>query len=228
MSKALAWIRKSKGDDDDIGLQKQREDVKKLADELAEERDTLDLGVHTGFSSMTREKDYEQLLDENERVTTTLEKIREGVYEYLVAYDDTRICRDDYFSIIKYACKEGNCEIVYVADVETDNLTFDIKRRIERDTKEAEIRKSKEAIDRKKELGHELGRPRFGMTYNDAKTRQVPGEDFGKVEEILRLRESGVGYEAIADGVGVAVGTAHNVVDRRDWYRERAETEEAA
>jgi len=49
MSKVLAWIRKSKGADDDIGLERQRERVSKLAEELAAEVDTLDLGVQTGF-----------------------------------------------------------------------------------------------------------------------------------------------------------------------------------
>ena len=53
MSKALAWIRKSKGNDDDVGLEDQRENVPALAAELADEVEKLDLGVQTGFSSMT-------------------------------------------------------------------------------------------------------------------------------------------------------------------------------
>ena len=37
MSKALAWIRKSKGDDSDVGLEEQRELVQALADDIANE-----------------------------------------------------------------------------------------------------------------------------------------------------------------------------------------------
>jgi len=44
MSKALAWIRKSKGDDEDIGLEEQRELVRGLAEEVAGEVEVLDLG----------------------------------------------------------------------------------------------------------------------------------------------------------------------------------------
>jgi len=43
MSSALAWVRKSKGDDSDIGLQEQRDVVGALADELADDVVTLDL-----------------------------------------------------------------------------------------------------------------------------------------------------------------------------------------
>jgi len=49
MSKALAWIRKSKGDDEDIGLEEQRELVRGLAEEVAGEVEVLDLGIHTQY-----------------------------------------------------------------------------------------------------------------------------------------------------------------------------------
>ena len=54
MSRALVWVRKSKGDESDVGLEEQRELVAALADDIADEVETLDLGVHTGFSTMTR------------------------------------------------------------------------------------------------------------------------------------------------------------------------------
>lgn len=111
MTRALRWVRKSKGSDDDIGLEKQRETTAALSDELANDVEDLDLGVHTGFSSMTREDD-DGLLYQNARVVEAVERIREGEYDYLVAYDDRRVCRDEYFSVIKHACVEGDCEIV--------------------------------------------------------------------------------------------------------------------
>ena len=169
MSKALSWIRKSKGSDDDIGLEDQREMVPVLADELADAVEKLNLGVHTGFSSMTHDEPA-GLLDQHKDVIETVERIRSGEFDFIAAWDDRRICRDEYFTIIEYACKQGNCEIVYVGDVADDDLTFDLKRRIERDTKEEEIQKAKRALKIKKERGDDFGRPKYGYTYNAEKT----------------------------------------------------------
>jgi len=152
MTRALAWIRKSKGSEDDVGLEEQRRKVPAVADELADDVERLDLGVQSGFSTMTRDDD-DGLLDQNAQVLEILDDIRDGRYDYLVAIDDRRICRDEYLSVIQYACQQGGCSIEYVDDVDEDDLTFDLKRRIERDTKEEEIRKSREAIAAKKRRG---------------------------------------------------------------------------
>jgi DNA invertase Pin-like site-specific DNA recombinase len=220
MSKALAWIRKSKGDDDDIGLEEQRELVRALAKDVADEVKVLDLGIHTGFSMMTRD-DPAGLLDQNERVQECVGKLEAGEYSHLVAWDDRRICRDEYFSVVQYAARQGDAEIVYVGDVNEDDLTFDLKRRIERDTKEEEIEKSRRAIERRKEQGYDHGRPRFGMTYDDAGHYQVPGEDFDTVLEIFRHDRNGKSRREIAKSVDVPLATVQNVLDRHDWYLER-------
>ena len=223
MSNALAWIRKSKGDDDDIGLEAQRRQVATLADELADSVDTLDLGVQTGFSSMTRDGDG--LLDDREDVTNAVSRLRAGEYEYLVAYDDRRICRDGYFEVIRHACVEGDCQLAYVGDVADDDLTHDIKRRVERDTKEEEIEKARAAIEERQAKGYDHGRPKFGMEYDDAGEYQVPAENFDVVREILRRREGGASLPAIAEAVDEALSTVASVCDRREWYAERAELE---
>lgn len=224
MSKSLAWIRKSKGNDNDIGLEDQREKVKALANELADTRDDLDLGVHTGFSTMSRDDDA-GLLDQNERVTNVVERLQNGEYDYLTAWDDRRVCRDGYFTVIEYACEQGGCEIVYFADVNDDDLTFDLKRRIERDTKEEEIRKGKRAIKIKKERGDDLGRPRFGYTYNSSKTEQVPDEgEFERALRVIQLRDEGETYAAINNETGVPEGTISNILDRREQYLADANT----
>lgn len=218
MSKALAWIRKSKGSDDDIGLEDQREMVPTLANELAGNVEKLDLGVHTGFSSMTRDEPS-GLLDQHNDVLDAVERIRIGEYDYLTAWDDRRICRDEYFTIIEYACKQGDCEIVYVGDVADDDLAFDLKRRIERDTKEEEIRKAKRALRIKKERGDDLGRPRFGYTYNTAKTVQIPDDDeFERALQVIHLRDEGGTYSEIENATGVSQGTIANILSRREEY----------
>jgi len=223
MTDALTWIRKSKGDDDDIGLEAQRRQVATLADELADSVDTLDLGVQTGFSSMTRDGDG--LLDDREDVTNAVSRLRAGEYEYLIAYDDRRICRDGYFEVIRHACVEGDCQLAYVGDVADDDLTHDIKRRVERDTKEEEIEKARAAIEERQKQGYDHGRPKFGMEYDDAGHYQVPAENFDVVRDILRRREAGASLPAIAEATGVAMSTVASVCDRREWYAERAELE---
>ena len=225
MSRALAWIRKSKGDDDDIGLEEQREVVPGLAAELADEVERLDLGVHTGFSTMTRD-DESGLLDQNERVTERIDELRSGRFDYLVALDDRRVCRDEYLRVIQYAAGQGNTEIVYAGEVNEDDLTFDLKRRIERDTKEEEIEKSRRAIERRKQQGYDHGRPRFGMTYDANGHYQVPGEEFDTVTEIFQLDNAEKSRREIADEVDVPVATVQNVLDRREWYVEREQMAE--
>ncbi|TKX64326.1 helix-turn-helix domain-containing protein [Halorubrum sp. GN12_10-3_MGM] len=220
MSKALAWIRKSKGDDSDVGLEEQRELVAALAADVADEVDTLDLGVHTGFSTMTRD-DPTGLLDQNDRVQTRVSELEAGEYSHLVSWDDRRICRDEYFSVIQYAAEQGDAEIVYIGDVNENDLTFDLKRRIERDTKEEEIEKSRRAIERRKEEGYDHGRPRFGMTYDTDGEYQVPGEEFDTVLEIFQLDNAGKTRREIADEVGIATSTVQNVIERREWYLKR-------
>jgi hypothetical protein len=220
MSKALAWIRKSKGDESDIGLKEQRELVRTLANDVADEVEVLDLGIHTGFSTMTRD-DPVGLLDQNESVQERVNELQAGQYSHLVALDDRRICRDEYFSVIQYAATQGDAEIVCVGNVNEDDLTFDLKRRIERDTKEEEIQKSRQAIERRKEHGYDHGRPRFGMTYDADGHYQVPGEDFDTVLKIFQLDNAGNSRREIADDVGVPTSTVQNVLDRREWYRTR-------
>jgi hypothetical protein len=222
MSKALAWIRKSKGDDEDIGLEEQRELVRGLAEEVAGEVEVLDLGIHTGFSTMTRD-DPAGLLDQNLRVQECVGELEAGEYSHLVAWDDRRICRDEYFSVVQYAATQGDAEIVYVGDVNEDDLTFDLKRRIERDTKEEEIEKSRRAIERRKENGYDHGRPRFGMTYDDAGHYQVPGDDFDTVLEIFRHDRNGKSRREVAEEIDVPLGTVQNILERHEWYAEREE-----
>lgn len=220
MTRALAWIRKSKGSDDDVGLEEQREVVPDMAAELAGSVDVFDLGVHTGFSSMTR--DGSGLLDQREDVQNCVDELQSGRYDYVVAWDDRRICRDEYLSVIQYAAQVGGAEFSYVAEVPEDKLTFDIKRRVERDTKEEEIKKSRRAVQRRIQNGYDHGRPRFGMTYDDSGAYQVPGDKFDSVVDIFRLDDLGYSQREIATEVDEALGTVQNVLRRREWYQKRS------
>jgi hypothetical protein len=227
MSRALAWIRKSKGSEDDIGLEEQRERVAELAEQVADRTDTLDLGIQSGFSTLTRDPDASTTwIDQNERVVETVEELKAGEYDDPVAYDDRRVCCDVYLAVIVHAATQGDCEFVYAGDVQDDDLAFDIQRRVERQTKEEEIEKSQAALERRREQGYDHGRPRFGMEYDDAGEYQVPGDEFDTVLEILRLRRLGNSYPEIAEETEVPVSTARRVVERREWYVERTKLAE--
>ena len=129
--------------------------------------------------------------------------------------------------MIQYAATKGNAEIVYVGDVNEDDLTFDLKRRIERDTKEEEIQKSRRAIERRKKQGYDHGRPKFGMTYDDEGHYQVPGEEFDTVLDIFQFYQNGKSRREIAKAVDVPVATVQNVIDRREWYVSRKKMAES-
>lgn len=220
MTRALAWVRKSKGSDDDIGLEDQREQVFGLAKEIADEYEKVDLGVQTGFSSMTRDGDG--LLDDHPQVQAAINGLENGEYDYLVAYDDRRVCRDGYMRIIEYAAKQGGCEFVYVGDVTEDELTHDIKRRIERDTKEEEIEKARRAVQRRQEQGFWQGRPPFGLEFDENGEYLQPSDKFHTAIRILELRDEGATYSEVAAETEVPRGTAHRIVEREDLYRQHA------
>jgi uncharacterized protein YerC len=218
MVRALAWIRKSKGSDDDIGLETQRRDVLAAAEELADEVDKLDLGVQTGFSRLSRDDD--DLLDDQPEVTEAVEAIREGRYDLLVAYDDRRICRDDYLNVIEYACVQGGCEIAFVSDdVETDDLAYDIHRRVERKTKEEEIAKAKAAVKERQRRGCYQGRPPTGLQFADDKCHLQKGDQWENVMEVFDLLDEGEAYSTVEEETGFSPPTISRMNERgRRWY----------
>lgn len=224
-TKALAWIRKSKGSEDDIGLEQQRRQVRQLAEDVADEVDTLDLGVQTGFSTMTR--DGTGLLDQIPRVKDAVTRVREGEFDYVAALDDRRVARDEYMSVIEYAATQGNAEFVYVREVQRDDLSYDIHRRVERHTKEEEIEKARAAIQERQERGMWQGRPPIGLEFDEAGEYLVPDEDFGLVMEALDRLEAGQPYAEIADALGIAMGTVTNINERGRRFYERRRKQEA-
>lgn len=232
MSKAAAFIRKSQGDEDDVSLQLQRERVGSLAGDLADEVERVDLGVHTGFSIHMKDAD-EARIDTNADVLDLLEDLRAGEYDYLCAWDDTRLARDQFYWEMKRAAIIGDCELAFVEEPPEDELTFRVQRAVESDVKRREIEKSKAALLEREEQGHDQGRPPFGMTYDDAGERWVPdresenGEpsDFQKALDVVDARDDGLSWRDVAAETGVHKDTARNIWDRRDRYLQEASTD---
>jgi len=229
MSRAAAFVRKSQGDEDDVSLTLQRDRVGDLAADLADDVEVVDLGVHTGFSIHMR-PESEKRIDTNADVLELLEGLRSGEYDYLCAWDDTRLARDQFYWEMKRAALLGGCDLAFVEEPPDDELTFRVQRAVESDVKRREIQKSKAALEEREEQGHDQGRPPFGLTYDDAGEKWVPdretenGEvsDFQKALDVIEHRREDVSWRNIADRTDVHKDTARNIWDRRDRYLQEA------
>lgn len=228
--RVLRWVRKSKGSDDDVGLAEQRDATREVAESLTdpEHVDDLDLGVRTGFSRLSP-RDVANPIDQDDRVQDALERVRAGVYDYIVAYDDRRVCRDDFLATIKLAMEDGDCEFAYCADVAEDDLTHDIHRRVERETKEEEIRKSKAALKRRRREGYDEGRPRWGTQYDgDNQYLEPDPETFDDALLAIALRRGDVddgeaSYRELVERTAIgSTYTAKKITERADWYLDLA------
>jgi DNA invertase Pin-like site-specific DNA recombinase len=219
MTDALGYTRLSQTSDTSIANQK--ENIRAYAE--ANDFDLLDIlddgERSSGFSP-----------DDLEAYEILVERIRQSDIDAVIVNAKRRLVRDENEVMRLVADLRSNGVELHTHQSGQVDLSEPINAAIEilrasaaAEEKRKEIERAKEAIQKKQNRGDDLGRPRFGMTYSDDKRRQVPGEDFETVREILELRQSGATYEEISERTGVPVGTAHSVVNRREWYAERGE-----
>lgn len=224
VSKALVWVRQSQGSDDSVSLELQREKGRALAEELADNVEMCDLGVHTGFSINSPQKtnDDDDRLDANPKVRDAKQRLEDGEFDYLVAYDATRLSRDGYKENLKTSCALGECEMAFV-DEEDDEFARDIRHRAEQEAKQNEIEKARQAVKRRQEKGHYQGGIPFGLRLDERGEFLVPdGEDFDTVQDVFREAGSRT-YREIAEGRPFSHATVGNILDRRELYEEAAE-----
>lgn len=227
MSKALVWIRQSQGSDNSVSLEMQRDEVPILAERLADEVEICDLGVHTGFSINSAQKTVEDdnRLDANPKVQETKKRLESGEFDYIVAYDATRLSRDGYKETLKTSCALGECEMAFV-DEEDDEFARDIRHRAEQEAKQNEIRKAQKAVKRRQEAGHYQGGIPFGLKLDEHSEFLVPdGADDGDFEVVRDVfQEAGSRtYREIAEGRPFSHAAVGNILDRREMYEEAAE-----
>lgn len=221
MTNAYGYTRLSQASD--TSIDNQAANIEAYADEHGFTLvDILDDGERSsGFETESREA-YQELVAH----------VKSGAADAIVVNDKRRLARDfdDTMQLVLDLRKHD----VEVHTHQSGQLDLSdpmhaaievLQAASEHEAKIKEIERAKEAIRRKQDQGHDLGPPKLGMEYNDAKTRQVPGDDFEKVERIFELRDAGETYPEIADEVGVAISTAHDVVNRREWYAERSDSE---
>lgn len=222
---AVGYTRLSQ--ESDTSIERQKRHIRAYADEhgLTLQRIYDDGERASGFETESREE-YQQLR----------ERVRSGEVGVVIVNDKRRLARDfDETMRLVLDARQEDVEIHTYQDGQLDvsdpmqAAVEVLQAASEHESKLKEIERAREAVQERIDRGYDHGRPRFGMTYNEDKTKQVPGEDFDKVMEILRLRREGATYAEIADELdGVSSSTAQRVVDRSEWYIERTKLEEAA
>lgn len=232
MTDVVRVIRQSQGTEDSISLKQQRNNTQELAEELgADSLDTIDLGNTSGFSLFYKDPNDDGRLDAKPEVQELISRLRAGKWDYLIAHDDTRIARDEYFSVIQHAALVGGCEFRFVSDVPDDRLTFRIQRVVEAETKAKEIEKSKAAVEHRREKGYYHGTPPFGLEFDSEGEYLV--KDVGEwsiVERVFELRERGLSYRDISDEIGTISksGVGKIVRDNRELYLTRLDANHPA
>jgi DNA invertase Pin-like site-specific DNA recombinase len=223
-SRAVGYTRLSQ--QSDTSIERQKRHIRAYCDE--HDLDLLriydDGEQSSGFETESREE-YQDLR----------RRIADGDVDAVVVNDKRRLARDvDEVMRLIPDLRTNDVELHTEQDGRLD-LSDPMRAAIEilmaaaaHEEKMEEIEKAIQAIEEKQERGDDLGRPRFGMTYSEDARRQVPGEEFDTVVEVLRLEREDVPYEEISERTGVALGTVSNIVDRREWYVERKQLSEKA
>lgn len=227
--KVVCVVRQSQGTDDSLSLEEQRETTHELAEDLGDpDPEFVDLGNHTGFSIFVKTPEQARL-DANPRIQALETDLRNGEYDYLVAHEDSRVARDQFYWVLAYAAEVGGIEIEYVADVPDDQLTFRVQRAVEAEVKRKEIEKARRAKQRRRDAGMYEGAPPFGLQYDDAGEYLVRDPDeWPQVVRIFELLDEGDATytDILADDEVTDVGSAGTITkirDRRETYEEFAD-----
>jgi len=210
---ALRVIRQSKGEDDSYSLREQREETQRLSNEVADEDEALDLGVHTGFSIHTREK-HEPRIDANEEVLSKLEKVGNGYYDYIVAVEERRLARDEFIHNWSHAASMGDAEFVFLEESPEDELTKGVKRVVEREMKKREIAASKRAIKQRQADGLWQGAAPFGTEHGNGPRGLDATDEFTDVLQILNAKSKGKSHREAIQEAGLADERSASLVTR--------------
>lgn len=221
--RVLFVIRQSQGEDDDTAsLRFQRKVVPRLARDVAgdwEHVDSLDLGVHTGYSIHSRDRD-DTRIDANPDVVQALQRVEEGVYAFIVGLDDARLARDDYFAEWKRVAALGDAEFVFFEDgAEVGTLTHDVRRKVEEHIKAWELEKALAALSDREREGKWNHEPPTGLEFDAKRDYLQPGENYYKCLQVLVMRDAGESWSTIADRVGMSRSTVRNIYGRAQMYR---------
>ncbi len=221
---AWGYVRLSQiGRDGSIDEQKRR--VREYA------RNTSGIDLVTTLNEGDRTSGFNE---DREKYTQLLDKIESGNVDAVVVRDRARLSRDfderlrlitifretDVELHVVEAGGLTNLQNVQTAAMECVHAAMDHIK------KKAEIRRSREALEEKKERGDDLGRPPFGLRYDDDGRRWVPDREsgeFGDALDVIRHRNDGLSWREVEEETGVSRSTARSVYDRRERYLTEAE-----
>lgn len=226
MSSVACFVRQSQGREDSISLEIQREKTKSLADDLGDsDPDMYDFGQETGFS-IFGPPGLSRRIDETDLMQELLDGLDSGEYDFLAAYDHTRVSNDEFYWVIKYHARVGGCRLEFVQDKPDDNMAFRVQRIVHTQTKANEIHKALEAKERRREQGMWDGETPFGLQYDSrSEYLEKNPEEWDEIETIFELLAVEVPYSKIVevvDGIESA-GTISKIKDRRELYEEHAD-----
>lgn len=226
MSKAGIVIRQSQGEDDSVSLTLQREAGKRLADELGADPVFFDLGVHTGFSSLSEDVDVGDGIDDHPKILDLLDRLRDGEFDYLLSYDDTRLCRDGFYNELKRAAVRNGAELGFAdPDIEEGTLGHGVKREVEKWVKRQEKEKARKAVRYRVENGYWQGGIPTGTQMDAEKKHLEPADCFEDVLRVLAWKDNGATHREALDEVESisSTSTVTNILKRRDLYEDLAE-----
>lgn len=97
-----------------------------------------------------------------------------------------------------------------------------IKSYMDKMEREKTNAKIKATYEKKKQRGDHMGPKPTGLTYNNKKTKFIPGENFDKVKKAFQLRiDENKSYYKIEEETGIPHGTLHRMMnDNLDYYLE--------
>lgn len=162
------------------------------------------------------------------------EKIRAGEIDAVIVRDRARLSRDfdDRLQLIQEFRASGvEWHVVesggrlHLEDVQRAGMEA-IHAMMDHTKKMIEIERARDAVAERMDSDFDHGRPRFGMTYDEAGEYQVPGEDFEVVRRIFAKDDKGEMPKEIAADLPVSKSTVERVLERREWYLERAALQE--
>jgi len=221
MANAVGYIRLSQ--ESDTSIDRQRTNIETYAADH-------DLALDRIYSDGQRASGFDGDRPEYEAV---VERVRAGDVAAVIVNDKRRLTRDvDEAMRLIPDFREAGVEL-HTCQAGSLDLSDPIRAAIEivsaaaaHEEKMQEIEKARAATaERVADPDIDHGRPRFGMEYNAAGDRQVPGDEFDTVCEILERRRNGWTLQMISEDLDVAKSTAYRVLENREWYQKRAKQE---
>lgn len=217
MSRAIGYTRLSQ--ESDRSIAKQKEHIREYCDEHG--FDLLEI-----YDDGERSSGFET--ESRGAYLQVREAMLNGEVDAVVVNDKRRLARDvDEVMTIIPQCRRNGVEIHSWQDgrMNLDDPMMAVIELVEaaseHKAKQKEIERAREAVADRMKNGYDHGRPRFGMVYNSDGTRQVPGENFDVVERVWEMKDSGCTYDEIVEATEVSRGTAHRLIQDRDWYDAR-------